>query len=116
LWGKSSFETWLERCRPAPALSLPPAPRGKDRKPPSASALQENPKWAKLSGDTKIIFRKAWKIYQDMSREYRQDVLDGVSRSAKPTPAEFRDRVLAKIKWEVGERRLRDVIDLGETG
>ena len=51
-----------------------------------------------------------------MSREDRQDVLDGVSRSAKPTPAEFRDRVLAKIKWEVGERRLRDMIDLGEAG
>jgi hypothetical protein len=46
----------------------------------------------------------------------KKEVLDGFPTRAKPTTTDFRARVLLKMKWEVGERRLRDVIDLGEAG
>lgn len=63
---------------------------------------------------TKKKFKKAWKIYQDMCKEYEAEVLDGQSNTRKPTIQDFRTRVISEMKWQVGERRLSTVIKLGE--
>jgi hypothetical protein len=103
---------WTAPAEAVPA-GLPVNAKGNPR---SLSGVSYEQRWQRLSEGTKIKFRKAWKIYQEMSREYQNDVLDGASTRAKPTTTDFRARVLARMKWKVGERRLRDVINLGEAG
>ncbi len=51
-----------------------------------------------------------------MNQEYRQDVLDGISKKAKPKMSDFRARVIAQMDWDVGERTLSTVKRLGEAG
>jgi hypothetical protein len=93
------------------ASSTPPQPQPRRRR-------HQTPRqqWQKSSERSKRNIRQAWKIHLQMQDEYRQDVLDGASQRAKPTLQDFRDRVLAEMSWNVGTRRLQEVIAMGEAG
>jgi hypothetical protein len=84
--------------------------------PDSLSGRDYAERWDRLNEETKTKFRTAWKIYQNMLREYQNEVLDGVSKKSQPTVQDFRARILVKMGWKVGERRLYEVIELGEAG
>jgi hypothetical protein len=83
-------------------------------KEPKEKSQQAYNIWKRMKPQTKAKFRKAWRIYQSMCKEYKKQVLDGWSTQAKPTIQDFRVRVVNDTNWSVGERRLREVINLGE--
>jgi hypothetical protein len=105
-------DQWASLNTPLPPPPAQPASTGVDGV-NQGSAIQ---KWAALTPATRLKFRQAWIIYQQMSREYQKNALDGVSIKAKPTIHDFRARILHKMGWKVGERRLWQVIAMGEAG
>jgi len=105
-------DQWASLNAPLPPPPAQPASTGVD----GVSQGLANQKWAALTPATRLKFRQAWIIYQQMSREYRTEVLDGLSNKPQPTLQDFRARILKKMTWKVGERRLREVIQLGQAG
>ena len=81
-------------------------------KPEKPNALQT--KWDKMSDKTKERFRQAWKIWNRMRKEYRQESIDGKTKEAQPTIKDWQTKVKKDLHWDVSESRLRDVKEMGE--
>ena len=77
------------------------------------NALQT--KWDKMSDKTKERFRQAWKIWNRMRKEYRQESIDGKTKEAQPTIKDWQTKVKKDLHWDVSESRLRDVKEMGES-
>ncbi len=77
--------------------------------------------WDQLKSETQRTYREAWAIYLVMCKEYAGYVLDGQTRTAKPTISDWKVRVLQKVRksgkaWNVTERTLETVRSYGEAG
>ncbi len=61
-------------------------------------------------------FKKAWKIWNRINKDYNKDKLEGNTNSEKVKIEDYRDRIFKETGWDVSERRLQTVIQLGEAG
>jgi hypothetical protein len=95
---------------------LPASPKRPEPQPRRRGRQTPRQQWQKSSNRSKRYIRQAWQIYLQMQEEYRQDVLDGATQHAKPSIQDFHDRLLAEMSWNVGIRRLQEVIAMGEAG
>ena len=80
--------------------------------PPMSNTLQA--KWNAMGDETKGNFRKAWKIWKRMRKEYRREFNDGQTKNAQPKIKDWQTKVMEDLAWDVSESRLRDVKEMGE--
>lgn len=71
-------------------------------------------KWDTMGDETKKKFRRAWKIWKDMIRQYEADFQEGRTAKMKPTMEDWQVRVVKF--WKVGIDRLRNVKKMGDAG
>jgi len=88
------------------------------KKPEPAEKTKRKP-WNDLMPDTQRRYSEAWNIYLAMCKEYKEDFLDGQTRTAKPTISDWKIRDVQKVRkygraWNVTERTLETVKSYGE--